>query len=276
MQAQSMLHAIQTGFVAVKKPFLTRHGGPIMSRLRILTSSQFTQPLPVLCWLIEHPEGDILVDAGMSGGLHRPGYLKTLGWFSAWLTRRLCYFELPPGQEIGVQLPQMRPRGTADLRVVMTHLHFDHVDGLVDLSGCTVWVNDAEWHNPAGAPKILLASLKPVRFPLVDIAVDVFGASYALTHAGDVIVVPTPGHTPNHCSILVRRGGLTYFIVGDAVYSQQQLLAGELAGGHADAKSAAETIAKIREYVRRNDTVLLPSHDPDAPRRLIEKEIVPR
>jgi glyoxylase-like metal-dependent hydrolase (beta-lactamase superfamily II) len=54
------------------------------------------------------------------------------------------------------------------------------------------------------------------------------------------------------------------------------LLVAELAGGHADAKSAAETIAKIRDYTRRNDTVLLPSHDPDAPRRLIEKEIVPR
>ena len=47
-----------------------------MSRLRILTSSQLTEPLPVLCWLIEHPEGDILVDAGMSGGLHRAGYLE--------------------------------------------------------------------------------------------------------------------------------------------------------------------------------------------------------
>jgi N-acyl homoserine lactone hydrolase len=276
MQAQLMLHAIQTGFVAVKKPFLTRHGGPIMSRLRILTSSQFTRPLPILCWLIEHPEGDILIDAGMSSGLHRPGYLDTLGWFDAWLTRRLCTFDLPPGQEIGMQLPRMRPRGTAGLRVVMTHLHFDHVDGLSDLSGCELCVNDAEWKKPAGAPKILIAPLKPVCFSFVNMAVDVFGAGYALTQAGDVIAVPTPGHTPNHCSILVRRGGLTYFIVGDAVYSQQQLLTGELAGGHADAKSAAQTIARIRDYTRRNDTVLLPSHDPDAPLRLIEKEIVPR
>jgi N-acyl homoserine lactone hydrolase len=271
-----MLHAIETGSVAVKKPFLTRNGGPILSRLRILTSSQFTQPLPVLCWLIEHPEGDILVDAGMSGGLHRAGYLESLGRFDAWLTRRLCTFDLPPGEEIGLQLPRLRPRGTEGLRVVMTHLHLDHADGLADLPGGALWVNEAEWKNPAGAPKVLLAPLNPTLFSFAEMAIDVFGAGYALTQAGDVIAVPTPGHTPNHCSILVRRDKLTYFIVGDAVYSQQQLLTGELAGGHADAKSAAETIAKIRGYTRGNDTVLLPSHDPDAPRRLTEKEIVPR
>jgi glyoxylase-like metal-dependent hydrolase (beta-lactamase superfamily II) len=276
MQVNVMLHAIRTGLVAVKKPFLTRQGGPIMSRLRILTSSQFTEPLPVLCWLLEHPEGDLLVDAGVSGGLRRPGYLESLGRFDAWLARRLCTFEIPPGEEIELQLPRLRPRGTGGLRAVMTHLHLDHADGLVQLPGCPLWVNEAEWKNPAGAPKKLLAPFKPELFSFGEMAIDVFGVGYPLTRAGDVIAVPTPGHTPHHCSILVRKGKLTYFIAGDAVYNQHQLLVAELAGGHADAKSAAETIAKIRDYTRRNDTVLLPSHDPDAPRRLIEKEIVPR
>jgi len=38
---------ICTGLVRVKKPFLTRQGGPITSRLRILASQEFTPGLPI-------------------------------------------------------------------------------------------------------------------------------------------------------------------------------------------------------------------------------------
>jgi hypothetical protein len=56
---------ICTGLVRAKKPFMTRQGGPISSRLRILLSKEFTSDLPIFAWLIAHPEGDILIDAGL-------------------------------------------------------------------------------------------------------------------------------------------------------------------------------------------------------------------
>ena len=116
-------------------------------------SKEFTSDLPILAWLIAHPEGDILIDAGLSGGLLRPGYPDSPALFDAWLTRQLCGFALKPGEQIGKQLPLICPSGTRGLRVVMTHLHIDHVDGLSELSGCEILVNEAEWAHPSGRQK---------------------------------------------------------------------------------------------------------------------------
>ena len=141
----------------------------------------------------------------------------------------------------------------------MTHLHIDHVDGLSELKGCEILINEAEWAHPSGAPKVLLAPLKPKCFSLEPNGDAIFGSSFPITRAGDVIAVPTPGHTPNHCSIILRRGGLSYIFAGDAVYNQGQLLSGELAGAHSDARRAADSITRL----------------PDAARRLAGGEIVP-
>lgn len=116
---------ICTGLVRVKKPLLTRQGGPLTSHLRILASREFTGDFPVFAWLITHPEGDILVDAGLSNGFLRPNYLDSLGLFDAWLTRQLCAFSLKPGEGIGEQLSMVRNEGKQGLRIVMTHLHID-------------------------------------------------------------------------------------------------------------------------------------------------------
>jgi N-acyl homoserine lactone hydrolase len=267
---------ICTGLVRVKKPFLTRQGGPIISRLRILASQEFTPALPIFAWLIAHPEGDILVDSGMSGGLLRPGYLDSLGRFDAWLSRRLCSFIFKPGDEIGAQLSLIRPSGTQGLRVVMTHLHIDHVDGLSELAGCEILVNEAEWAHPSGAPKALLAPLKPKWFGFKPNGDAIFGLAFPTTRAGDVMAVPTPGHTPNHCSIILRRGGFSYIFAGDAAYNQGQLLSGELAGAHMDARRAADSIGRLKSFAQNNPTVLLPTHDPGAAQRLAENEIVPQ
>lgn len=263
------IHAIRTGGVAVKRPFLTRDGGAITSKLRILASESFTPDLPILCWLIEHEEGDFLIDTGMCEATAQPGYLdKSLGPFDAWLSHRLCRFNVAPGEGLGPQLRQTRSNGAKGLRAVFTHLHSDHIDGLADLSESTITVNAAEWQHPYGAPKRLLAGVRPQCFDLKPDPTLPFGASFPLSLTGDLFAVPTPGHTPHHCSIVLRRGGIAFFFAGDAVYNQGQLLHGELAGAHAQAKQAAATIAAIRAFTQNEPCVFLPSHDPQADARL--------
>jgi N-acyl homoserine lactone hydrolase len=267
------IHAIQTGVVAVKQRFLVRQGGEITSKLRALLDRSFTAPLPIYCWLIEHDEGTFLIDAGMSDKASQPGYVETaFGPFDAWLSHRICRFFVQPGEGLGPQLQKARPRNPADLRIVLTHLHSDHISGLADLQSPAIIVNRAEWEHPYGAPKRLLQNARPILFDLKPDASLPFGASYPLTRAGDLFVVPTPGHTPHHCSVVLRRGGVTYFFAGDISYSQDQLLRGEIAGGHAKAEAAAETMEKIRAFAQREPCVFLPSHDPLSEQRLRTKD----
>ncbi len=263
------IHPIRTGTAAVKVPFMTRHGGPVASRLRIFTSKAFTPPFPILSWLIEHDEGDILIDAGMSESCLAPDYLRSLGRVDAWVATHLCRFDMAPGDGLGPQLRRIRPRGTDGLRVAMTHLHLDHIGGLSDLPGVPVLVNRAEWQRPFGAPKPLLAAMTPdcFEFKATD-TVPGFDAWYPLTREGDLFAIPAPGHTKNHCAIVLKRAGVTVLFAGDAVYDQGQLSRLEIAGAHVSARLALDTMQRMHRFIQAEPTVVLPSHDADAERRL--------
>ena len=50
-----------------------------------------------------------------------------------------------------------------------------------------------------------------------------------LTSRGDVFVVPTPGHTPGHVSVVVE-GEVSVFIAGDTSYTEDLLRAGVVDG----------------------------------------------
>jgi hypothetical protein len=52
------------------------------------------------------------------------------------------------------------------------------------------------------------------------------------------------------------------------------MLAGALDGVAADEQAARATLRAINTFVQQTPTVYLPSHDPDAARRLAERETI--
>ena len=242
--------------------------------MRILASRSYSPELPILCWLIEHEEGTILIDAGVCDAAYEPNHIRrTQGAFNAWLLNQVGRFIVKPGDGLGSQLQKLGRSG-AGVRVVLTHLHGDHIDGLADLTAPTVMINRGEWQYPYNSPAATLAPMQPQCFDLKFDAGLPFGASFPLTRAGDLFAVPTPGHTPHHCSIVLRRGGVTFFFAGDVVYTQDQLLRGEVAGAHAQPEQAATTMRRIREFAHNEPVVFLPSHNPQSERRLDELELL--
>ena len=82
-------------------------------------------------------------------------------------------------------------------------------------------------------------------------------------------LLPTPGHTAGHASVLVDDGeGPRVLLAGDAVYGHEQLQAGWIDGVAAHAGQARASIARLRELCARAPTVVLPTHDPASARRL--------
>jgi glyoxylase-like metal-dependent hydrolase (beta-lactamase superfamily II) len=84
----------------------------------------------------------------------------------------------------------------------------------------------------------------------------------ALTRRGDVMAIPTPGHTPAHLSVLVR-GAPSWFLAGDTSYNQSLLRAGKVDGVSPNVALALETGKKILALARAEPLIYLPSHDPD-------------
>jgi N-acyl homoserine lactone hydrolase len=274
------IHAIQTGTVAVKER--QRHGsGPGPLRLvNTIRDRRWTAPLPILAWLVEHPEGLIVVDTGETARASEPGYFPR--WHPYF---RLAVREwVEPGEELG---PQLRRLGFSaeDVRwVVLTHLHTDHAGGLHHVDRSEVLVSRTELSRAGGALGRARGYLpdrwpRDVRFRPLDFAraapFGPFPCSYALTRASDVVVLPTPGHTAGHVSVAVRRSDDVVVLAGDASYTQALMLAGHTDGVTDDDATAAQTLRRLRSLAAEERIVYLPSHDPDSVRRLHESESVP-
>src|SRR5579884_3356673 len=116
------IHAIQTGTVGIKTAQQVGRGQGPQRLLNVLTDKEWTQPLPIYAWVIEHPEGILVVDTGETARTAEKGYFPRWHPFARQTANK---FLVSPEDEIG---PQIQNLGIAlnDVRwVVLTHLHTD-------------------------------------------------------------------------------------------------------------------------------------------------------
>jgi glyoxylase-like metal-dependent hydrolase (beta-lactamase superfamily II) len=272
------IHAIRTGLVQVRRPQMESRGGSAPARLaHMLFDEDWSEWLPVYAWAIEHDEGVIIVDTGETSRVHEGGYHPR--WHPFY--RRAVHFSVHPEEELG---PQLRALGIGprDVRqVVLTHLHTDHAGGLVHVTGSRIWVSRGEL-DAAGGPTGRLMGYLPHRWPkwlqtesirFERRAVGPFEEAMALTERGDVLVVPTPGHTPHHVSVLVC-GEPSFLLAGDTSYNQSLLLAGKVDGVSPDPAVSRHTHARILGLARERPLVYLPSHDPESVARLRDRSVL--
>lgn len=106
--------------------------------------------------------------------------------------------------------------------IVLTHMHGDHVCGLVengkrlfpkaavwaDVQEAAYWLDDKNKGTPAGARA----------------AVALYGKDFHTFKPGDVLaagmtIVPTPGHTPGHTAFRFESNGAALLVFGDIVHN---------------------------------------------------------
>lgn len=272
------IHAIQTGTVAVTTAWREGVGHGKRRLLHAILDRQWTEPLPIYAFAIEHPEGVIVVDTGEDARASQRSY------FARWHPGVRAFREwVEPGQEIGPQLEGLGIRPSDVRWVVMTHLHTDHAGGLHHFPRNEIVVTRAELEFASGrrgrlrgyvANKHWPAWFGPTLLELEPEPLGPFPQSLRLTEAGDVTLVPVPGHTPGQIGVLVEDGDHTVFLAGDSSYTQDLMLRGKADGVGADEEAERLTHERIRAYAAANPTVYLVAHDPDSAIRLAERRCV--
>ena len=273
------IHAIQTGTVALTTAWREGVGHGRRRLLHTLRDRQWTEPLPIYAFAIEHPEGVIVVDTGESARASVPGYFPR--WHPVF---RLAVREsVEPEQEIGPQLERLGIQRRDVRRVVMTHLHTDHAGGLHHFPETEILAARAEIAYASGLRGRVRgypnrrwpASFDPTPLDLPSEPYGPFPQSLRLTDAGDVVLVPLPGHSPGHIGVLVAEDDHTVLLAADSSYTQDLMLRGAVDGVGSDEDGQRVTHARIRAYAADNPTVYLVAHDPETGSRLAERRVIP-
>jgi glyoxylase-like metal-dependent hydrolase (beta-lactamase superfamily II) len=268
------IHAIETGRVRIKQAQIAGRGHGLWRQLQPIVSSEWADWSPVYAWAIEHPEGVIVVDTGSNAGL------KSLPRWHPYFQLSVR-FDIEPEQELGPQLRSLGI-GARDVKtVVLTHMHIDHDGGVAHFPHSRIFADGGEIARTAGISGTLNGYLRnrwpswfqPEALAWQPVPYGPFPSSARMTRAGDVIAVPTPGHTPGHLSVLVNDGDRQIMLAGDTSYLDSTMLSGTVDGVSGDETVAQATLAGIRELCAR-PLVYLPSHDPKSAERLQERRAV--
>ncbi len=158
---------------------------------------------PCLGYVVGHPQGMILFDTGMGSD---PGVDAHYRPRRTGLTEALA--------AVGVQI--------GDLRLAANcHLHFDHCGGNPLLGPVPVFVQHAELRAARQTQDYTLPELLAgTRFEQVTGQAELLPGTF---------LIPTPGHTAGHQSLVVRRADGTVIVAGQSHDTATQYAADRLA-----------------------------------------------
>jgi glyoxylase-like metal-dependent hydrolase (beta-lactamase superfamily II) len=206
--------------------------------------------LAINCFLVQTGDRLILVDSGFGGAIgpdagHLADDLETLGVAPAEIDTVLC-----------------------------THLHPDHVGGLVDIAGAAIFPNaelvvHADDHRYWSDDATLAGATTDQDQGFVQLARATI-AAYAnrtrLLTTGEALpgisILPAPGHTPGHSGWLIASGGESLLIWGDIVHMPGVQFARPEAGMGFDVDGAAaiETRKRIMDMTATDQLMVAGMH----------------
>jgi glyoxylase-like metal-dependent hydrolase (beta-lactamase superfamily II) len=203
---------------------------------------------PVPAYLIETADERILIDTGLN-----PAAAADPADFYG--RPEAGMFELEVERDITEQLDV-----STLTRVVLTHLHFDHVGALALLpASLPIVIQRREWEGGRDAATIERNFFFPRDYAVGDREIVLVDGDHDLLGDGTVELLWTPGHTPGHQSVRVGER----LIIGVDVAHFAATLDDRRFPSFADDFAAQDRSATRLCELRDAGAMVLPGHDPD-------------
>jgi glyoxylase-like metal-dependent hydrolase (beta-lactamase superfamily II) len=209
------------------------------------------------CWLIKHGSEWLLWDTGVPESAHS----DPKGWSTL---PKLIVYHLD--KTLTDQLAEIGLKPGDISRVAVSHTHGDHIGNMGLFSTSAILMQRAEysWINSPNGPNDNVNQLMalarellgtPKNVQLIDGITDVFGD-------GSVTLVPTPGHTPGHQSLLVHLKNSGFVILsGDVVHSEENFAKDAVPSLNTNKEESIASMEKIRQMILTYRATLFINHD---------------
>jgi len=204
------------------------------------------------CFLIRHPKGDLLWDAGLGdhfaipkeGSDAAPGVHVTV---PATLLAQLQALDLTP-KDINY--------------IAFSHLHWDHTGNANEFGG-SVWImNKAELEAaltlppPGGVLPETWSAYKNAKNEIIEGDFDVFGD-------GTVMILRTPGHTPGHqvLKLKMQKSGVV-ILSGDLYHLETSRTFKRVPVYNANRADTLASMSRIETIIKNTRGRMIVQHDP--------------
>ena len=204
------------------------------------------------CYLVVHPNGSLLWDAGLPDGLvHTPEGKTVYNTFTMRVTRTL----VAQLQEIGHGPEMVGYLG-------ISHMHGDHI-GNVGLFPHATLLIQREEHDAAFGPDAGKFGFDPALYPslrsnpakLLEGDHDVFGD-------GTVIIKRTLGHTPGHQALFIKLPKTGNILLsGDLVHFTDNWTHKRVPGFNFDKERSLRTMQEVEAFLKASNATLWIQHD---------------
>jgi len=211
---------------------------------------------PALAYIIEHPDGLILWETGISTKVREE-------WLPAWQWL-IDVSEITPDVCLEARLKQMGLAPEDFKYVIMGHLHVDHAGGLrlFEEAGAQIIVHEDEYkyvmHNIHEPDQFFVR--EDWEFLGMKRPVLTYGDQQILK---DVWTISLPGHTPGTQGLLVRLNHTGWVLLtSDALYLHESYGPPPVGSPIVwDAWKWRESVEKIRSLATKHEATIFPGHD---------------
>ncbi len=219
------------------------HPGIDKGKRKVLTDS---------CYLIVHPQGTLLWDAGIADALAQTPEGILL----------YDVFRFKVSKPLGPQLKQIGHSPETIQYLGISHLHGDHVGNVNLLPKAMLLMQKEEYAAGFGAEPGKFgfdpsgyATLKNNPVKQLDGDYDVFGD-------GTVIIKRTLGHTPGHQALFVKlKNSGNILLSGDLVHFTDNWTHKRVPGFNFDKEQSVKTMNEVEQFLKDNHAQLWIQHD---------------
>ena len=216
--------------------------------------------LSMNAFLIEGPAGRILIDPGLGAKPSAPA---------------ADLAELAPGPGLTARLAE-RGLAPADIDVVVdTHLHFDHAGGNTEAGPdgrirpafprAEYVVRKGEWDTGSHPPARDRASYVSADFAPLAGSGRLRLVEGEIPLAEGLTLIPTPGHTAHHQSLILEAGGTAVLFAGDLVPTAAHVGFGFIMSYDLEPRLVLKTKRAVYDRLGSGEVILAMPHEARTP-----------